>query len=86
MINNFVWSIFQGYKEAKDARDPFKELEKSPFLYEVDDLNDLANQANTREQYEAVLDHIYRFDAASEGPFGYFKRIEYKIIDRMWDE
>jgi hypothetical protein len=85
VLNDFVWSIFQGYKEVKDSRDPYEELAKAPLLYEVDDLNKLTNQAKTREQYETILDHIYKFGAAEQGQFGYFKRIENKIIDKMWD-
>jgi hypothetical protein len=37
-FNDLVWSMFQGYKAEKDKRDPYKELEKSWYLYEVKDL------------------------------------------------
>jgi hypothetical protein len=81
-FNDLVWSMFQGYKEVKDKRDPYKELEKAWYLYEVKDLRDLTNKANKEEQYNVILDHLYKWDATTED---YYKAIENKIIDRMWD-
>jgi hypothetical protein len=82
VLNGFVWSIFQGYKEVKDKRDPYKELEKSWYLYEVKDLKELANKAKHDSQLNTVLDHLYKWDATRVDPY---KDIENKIIDRMWD-
>lgn len=83
MLNDFVWSIFQGIKEAKDSRDPFHELERSHLLYEIDELNQLCNVAKTKEQHETILDHMYRFDATR---VGYYERIERKIIHHYWED
>jgi hypothetical protein len=84
MLNNFVWSIFQGYKEAKESsRDPFKELEKSWYLYEIDDLEELRKQATNKEQHNLILDHMYKYDATQ---VDYFRQIEKKIINYYWEE
>jgi hypothetical protein len=50
VLNDLVWSVFQGYKKAKDERCPYKELENSWRLYEVDELEELRQQAITKEQ------------------------------------
>jgi hypothetical protein len=74
--------MFDGYKEVKDNRDPYKELEKAWYLYEVKDLRELTNKAKHDSQYNTILDHLYKWDATRVEPY---KDIEYKIIDRMWD-
>jgi hypothetical protein len=84
--------MFAGYKAAKDSNvdKKFKELNwemdcwigtTSTYLFGVDDLTDMLNQANKKEHYNAILDHMYRFDATR---VDYYKDIENKIIDRMW--
>ncbi|MBT2696328.1 hypothetical protein J7E79_02615 [Bacillus sp. ISL-40] len=81
-FNDIVRSVFEGYKEAKDQRDPFGELEKAWCLYGVDDLNGLLGFAKTKEQHELILDHMYQFDATR---VGYYKNIETKIINHYWE-
>lgn len=80
-FNDLVHSIFQGVKAAKESRDPYKELEKAWYLYEVNDLEYLTDKAKKDDHYNAVLDHMYKWDATR---VGYYKDIENKIIDRMW--
>lgn len=82
-FNDLLWSVFQGYKEAKDQRDPFKVLENSWKLYEIDDLNDLYKQAKSKEHHNLILDHMYHYDATR---VGYYKTIERKIINYYWEE
>lgn len=91
-FNTFVWSIFQGYKEAKDHNldRRYQDLnrtwdcwigEATTALYDVADLTDLVEQAKTDAHYNAILDHLYRHDATR---VDYYKDIERKIIERMW--
>jgi hypothetical protein len=80
-FNDFVWSIFQGVKQAKE-QDPYRQLEKSWWLYDVSELRELADKAKTKQQQEIVLDHLYKWDATR---VDYYKNIENKIIDRMWE-
>ena len=80
-FNDLVRSMFQGYKEAKDARDPYTELEKAWCLYQVDELDLLTDKAKTKGQYNIILDHLYKWDSTR---VDYYKEIENKIIDRMW--
>ncbi|MDF2854240.1 MAG: hypothetical protein K0Q87_91 [Neobacillus sp.] len=82
LINDIVWSMFQGYKDVKNERDPYKELEKVGFLYDVADLRVLSNQAKTKEQHESILDHMYKFDATR---VDYYSNIEKKIIQLYWE-
>jgi hypothetical protein len=81
-FNGFVKAIFDGYREAKAYnQNPFNNLEKS-YLLDVADLNELCDKAKTKGQHEAILDHMYRFDATR---VDYYKRIEKKIINRYWE-
>jgi hypothetical protein len=81
-FNGFVKAIFDGYREAKAYNhNPFNELEKS-YLLDVSDLNELCDKAKNKQQHEAILDHMYRFDATR---VDYYKRIEKKIINRYWE-
>lgn len=80
-FNDLVHSIFQGVKAAKESRDPYEELEKAWYLYEVKDLRYLTDKANKDDQYNTVLDHLYKWDATRVEPY---KAIEDKIIERMW--
>lgn len=93
-LNGFVSSMFAGYKEAKkDNLDKeFDDLNWSmdcwigttnTGLYDVADLRELLNKAQTKEHYEAILEHMYRHDATR---VGYYKNIENQIIDKMWEE
>ena len=79
-FNDFVWSVFQGVKEAKE-KDPYRQLEKSWWLYDVSELRELTENACTKEQHNVVLDHLYKWDATR---VDVYKDIENKIIDRMW--
>lgn len=84
-LNDIVRSIFDGYREAKeDSFYPrkFKELEKG-FLFGIDELDDMVDHAEDKEDYESILDHMYRFDATE---VGYYKNIEKKIMDKFWEE
>ena len=80
-FNDLVHSMFQGYKAVKESRDPYKELDKAWYLYPIDDLNNLTTHAKKDDQYNAILDHMYKWDATR---VDYYKDIENKIIDRMW--
>jgi cell fate (sporulation/competence/biofilm development) regulator YlbF (YheA/YmcA/DUF963 family) len=82
LINDIVWSIFQGYKEAKSERNPYEELERAGFLYDVADLRKLTNQAKTKEQHESILDHMYKYNATR---VDYYSNIEKKIIHHYWE-
>jgi hypothetical protein len=81
-FNDLVRSVFQGYKEVKESRDPYEVLDKAWYLYQVDDLNHLTDGAKKKDQYNVILDHLYKWDATR---VDYYKDIEHKIIDRMWD-
>jgi hypothetical protein len=87
-LNGFVRSLFDGYKAGKEKRyypRRFEEMKKTNLLFGVDDLNDMLDHAEEKEDYETILDHMYRFNA-TDGQFGYYKRIEKKIINEMWEE
>jgi hypothetical protein len=86
-LNGFVRSLFEGYQAArKESYYPrkFEEMKKTNLLFGVDDLNDMLGHAEDKEDYETILDHMYRFNA-TDGEFGYYKKIEKKIIDQFWE-
>jgi hypothetical protein len=90
-FNSFVKAVFDGYREAKSySHNPFEDLNRTydcwigtagTALYDVEDLNKLVDQAKTKEQYEAILEHLYRHDATR---VDCYKKIEKKIINKMW--
>ena len=92
-INDIVRSMFDGYKEARDSNTDrrFDQLNKPNAwikdsympLLEVDDLDELLKEAKTKEQYNAILDHMYRHDATRVKPY---KQIENKIIKHFWED
>jgi hypothetical protein len=82
-LNDIVKSMFDGLKAAKANPDPFEQLEKSWYLYEVRDLRKLEREAKTKEQDEMILDHLYKWDATR---VDYYKKIENKIIQRHWGD
>lgn len=88
MINNFIKSIFDGYKHsgapAKKSRDwSYQELESYPMLFSSNYLNQMYDQAANKDDYESILTHIYRFGEVTSDVESY-KAIEQKIIDRYW--
>lgn len=92
-FNDIVRSMFDGYKEARDSNidRKFDQLNKPNAwikdsyipLLEVAELNELLEQAKTEEHYNAILDHMYRFDATRVKPY---KNIESKIIKHFWED
>jgi hypothetical protein len=94
MLNDFVWSLFQGYKEAKKESELDKSFEQlnwsmdcwigdcSTPLLEVAEINQLLDKAVTKGHYESILDHLYRHDATRVKPY---QNIEKKIIHRLWE-
>lgn len=80
-VSAFVQSLFAGYKEAKkDAyrQHLFDELEYLPVLFSSNHLNNMYQMAKTKDEHNAILEHLYRYDA-TEVPS--YKKIENKIID-----
>jgi hypothetical protein len=85
-FNGFVKSLFDGYKAAKEESyypRKFEEMKKTNILFDVADLNDMYDHAEEKEEYETILDHMYRFDATR---VGYYKKIENKIINDFWED
>lgn len=86
MINNFIKSFFDGYKEARIKNGYYKERDfnelEGPFLFSSDHLNNLYNQADCEEDYESILDHLYRHDAIDVESYSL---LEKKIIDKYWE-
>jgi hypothetical protein len=87
-LNGFVKSLFDGYKEAREKSyypRKFEEMKRTSRLFEVDEVEDMLKHAEDKEDYETILDHMYRFNA-TESEYGYFKKIEKKIIHQFWED
>jgi predicted TIM-barrel fold metal-dependent hydrolase len=87
-MNDIIRAMFEGYKDVKHQnryRNRFEEMKTTNLLFDVDDVNDMINHAETKEEFNTILDHMYRFNATEEGPFGYYERLERKIINKMWE-
>ena len=93
--NGIIGAFFQGLREARkdtEIERKFRDLNKtmdcwigtaSTRLLEVDELDYLVDHARDDDDYNSILDHMYRFNA-TEAELGYFKEIEKKIIHKMW--
>lgn len=85
-INDIVKSMFDGYKGAKtESYYPrrFQEMAKTNILFDLDETADMLKHAEDKEQFDTILDHLYRFDATRVK--GY-EKIEKKIIHKYWEE
>lgn len=85
-LNGFVKALFDGYKDGKQANyypRKFEEMKRTNLLFGVDELEDMLENAEDKEDCETILDHMYRFDATM---VGYYSRIEKKIINQFWEE
>lgn len=84
MDSPIVRSVFDGYKEAtkgKRKKLAFDELDRTPFLFSSGYLNEMYEQAHDKEEYESILDHMYRHEATD---IDSYKSIENKIVDKFW--
>jgi hypothetical protein len=84
MYNSILKSLFLGYAEAKKPKrlkQQFDELERTPFLFSHDHLSGLYEEASEKEDYEAILDHLYKHDAIDVDSYA---SLESKIIDKYW--
>ena len=84
----FIKSIFDGLKSAKTPyadkkrkKWMFDDLEETPYLYSSNYLNELHNQATKKEEFESILDHMYRHKVEE---IDSYHEIENKIIDKFW--
>jgi hypothetical protein len=85
-FNDLVWAMFEGYKEAKkdtSHQRKMEEMKRTSYLFSSAELNDLYKNAETDDDYNAILDHMYRHDATEVSSY---RRIEKKIINHMWEE
>jgi len=90
MLDKVIQGLFDGYRTSKTHKSKkhdrdFKELEWYPMLYSTNHLNYLVDEAETKEEHEAILSYMYRFENAIRDAPAYNK-IEKKIIDQYWEE
>ncbi|MGK4042171.1 hypothetical protein AB0Y20_07695 [Heyndrickxia oleronia] len=84
-MNGMLRSMFQSLADSKWNKDrlrrnQFDELNE-PFLFSSSHLNSIFDECETKEEYESILDHMYKFDACEVDSY---KAIENKIIDKLW--
>jgi hypothetical protein len=85
-FTNLLGSVFEAVSksEANQQRirnNKFNELGYSPFLFSSDYLNEMMDECETKEDHEAILDYMYRFDVCE---IDSYKSIEDKIINKYW--
>lgn len=88
MYNKLIGSLFDGYKKAKTPyadkrlkKWAFEDLEETPYLYSSKYLNELHDQATRKDEFESILDHMYRHNVED---IDSYHEIESKIIDKYW--
>lgn len=84
MFDNFIKSVFEGYSTSPSTQEKRRkrlidELEWYPMLFSSGHLNDVLEQSETKEEHEAILDYLYRFNATEVDSY---QQIEQKIIDK----
>jgi hypothetical protein len=95
-LNNGLENFFEELSKSKRLKGKrrdyqFTELQHTGLLFSSDYLDTLLDDANKAE-YETVLDYLYRFNNHEIGEDEHlnilevdnYKRIEQRIIDRMW--
>lgn len=83
---SFLKSIFQAYNESdygkkRKKEKLFRDLEHFPMLHSSKYLNILIDEAETEEQHDLILDHLYKFDTLDVDSY---KKVEQKIVDKRW--
>lgn len=88
MKSRFVKSLLEGYTTAntpyadrRKKEDAFLELEKTPFLFSSSYLNEMCDDASNKNEYETILDHMYRHEATEIESYA---DIEERIINKYW--
>ena len=84
-MNTGVESIFKGMQESKHVKERqrnnrLNELSYTPFLFSSGYLGELLDDCQSKEDYESLLDHLYRHDATEVQSY---KEIELDIIDHL---
>lgn len=79
-------SVIQGYKSTtyakrKEKEKAFSELGCTPFLFSSGYLNEMYDEANSKDEYETILDHMYRHEATEIESYA---DIEERIINKYW--
>lgn len=85
VLNSGVDSFFKELAKSKrlqEARreNQFDELDHTPFLFSSSYLLELSEDA-TKEEYESILDHMYRHNATEVDSY---RNVEKEIIKRLW--
>jgi len=77
--------MFKTVAKSKWNQDRLKKREfeelKGPFLFSSERLNGLYD--HDKNQYESILDHMYRFDACEVDSYA---DLEQKIIHDWWED
>lgn len=76
----------KGYSTSKPVKDrkrawQFEELASTEYLFSSKYLNELLDEARTKEEHESILDHMYRNEAVD---IKSYSEIEKKIIDKYY--
>jgi hypothetical protein len=79
-----VFSVIANSKRyrKKQKEQKFQELSDTPFLFSSHYLESLLQECETKEDYEAIWEHIYRHNASEVESYS---RLEKKIIHQLWN-
>lgn len=84
LFDGIMKSMFEGYAESPVIKErrrtrQINELSWYPMLFSSAHLNEVYEQAKTKEEHEAILDYLYRFNATEVESYA---NIERKIIEK----
>lgn len=85
-MNGLIKGLISGYSDAKAPKRKewkYQELEEYPMLFSSKYLNECYEEATKKQEFESILDHIYRFGEVTHNVPSY-QKIEQKIIDKYW--
>lgn len=83
ILNSGLQAYFDATKESKQEqlrKQKFDELGHTPFLFSSNYLNEIMDDCETKEDYEQLLDHMYRHNATEVESYW---KIENDIIDHL---
>ncbi|PAE24087.1 hypothetical protein [Bacillus sp. 7894-2] len=84
MLNSVLRGLIDGYSDAKRPKRrklQYEGLDNSPVLFSSAYLNELYEGAKSKEEYDAILGHIYNHTANDVDSYA---ELEEKIIERYW--
>lgn len=82
MINNLIWSMFEGYKDSETTKQKqhdnnYLELQYTPFLFSSNHLESLYENAQTTQDCNMIMSYLRKHNCIDQGIYNYDRIYNY---------